>query len=230
MRGHRSETGDALIIDSYSIANPISSAETSDDSLFLTRELESLDTTDFQYLDFEKQNIYRVFEKDSEGKALPYNDWPKASYSEQMPSYIGADGNTVRFSDSSDILRLPLDGSVREFGTVDLREPWSLEFVKSNESERAGLYAQFIITDTQGNQIASELIPLNRDNIEGTGIMRETIYSDTDKGYSFSFDSLEALRTRGTAFHLHRDISLAGKLHASRYYYAGARRDQHTSF
>ncbi len=195
LRCHHSESGDDLIVDSYALPSTVSITDISDEEIMLARELESIDTAVFQYLDFEKQNVYGILEKDEDGKTLPFSAWPRTTYHEQFPVYINAEGRVTQYQNPNDLLLMTLDGSAREFGTVDLCEPWSLKFIKSAESERTGLYAQFIITDSQGNHIASDLIPLNQDNIEFTGNLNEVIYSDMDKGYSFSLASLDTVGT-----------------------------------
>ena len=189
LRCHREDN--ALMIDSYIFPDDVGQllADHTNEAWLSLREAENADTAVFRYLNFNDGNVVRRLEKKSGEKIKPFYQWRKASRDSYVKQYLDTHNREVDFYYAS------LDEELHEFGSVMLNGPsWSFEFMKAEPGERKDLYAQFIVTDSQGNQTASELIPLNQENIRTKEINKFLVSRGNDDNFNIGFNLLEAVR------------------------------------
>ena len=70
-------------------------------------------------------------------------------------------------------------GMYAEVSTIDLHSPWSLVFIDQQFTGR-NLYAQYVVTDTQGYRTASPLLPIRNNNIRLSSDVRVILMENPD--------------------------------------------------
>ncbi len=160
LTGRRNTEDPVLDIDSFVLLNT-TDPDTKDpadivSSFTTARQIYRMDTDSWPYLNFSYFRYSREPKRDDAGRILPFSQWPIRNRT-QSGLLIASDGR--RAEQTPDLLSDPAFWDANEFGVVDQRRPWQLHFQKHPESS-GRLYAQFIITDTQNNAVASELIAL----------------------------------------------------------------------
>ena len=123
----------------------------------------SIAASEFPYIYFSANNYAYFPARDPEnGGLLPYTQWQSSAIPQQNWSLIDEDGEILSVSEWSRNYEEQTvdDRRYLMFSEVDNRKPWSLQFRRDRVSPQP-LYAQFIVTDTQGVESATELIPLD---------------------------------------------------------------------
>ncbi|MDO4867546.1 MAG: clostripain-related cysteine peptidase [Clostridia bacterium] len=131
------------------------------DELSTGKQYLTTDPTDWRYIYFNANNFSYFLTQDDDGRILPYTLWPSEAISIQNNDLIGPDGEVIPLSEwrRNAVDQTAAEAGYRMFSEVDNTRPWSLQFLKGRYGPQ-NLYAQFIVTDTQGVESATELIPL----------------------------------------------------------------------
>ncbi len=188
LRCHREDY--ALVADGYLFPEDLDQLmDRTNDAWLSFRESESMDLSAFRYLNFNYGNIGRRLGKFPDGKTAPFSQWPRVFMDSSASKYLDPWNREVS------LLEAAQNVDYHAFGAVSLESSsWGLAFLKSGAEERTHLYAQFIVTDSQGNQMAGELIPLNQENVRSKAIGK-TLCSDGKGNFEIIFNLLEAFRT-----------------------------------
>jgi len=148
-----------------------------DGSLSLGRQGEYL-LTDWPYVWFDIAEPLTPTRNEKD-ELLPYPEWSQAPEQLRNRSIVTPDGQRIRNTDIRNLYDVETlaSGDFHYFGEVPSHEAERLQFRKCQFSG-FGLYAQFVLTDSQGNKIASELIPLYNPNRLDSLLFTREIYSD----------------------------------------------------
>ena len=133
--------------------------------------------------------------KDEKGSWLPFDEWPENNTSGINISIDGIDrdGNRIPFLEWQASPE-GLSGLHHET-EADNTRPWTLKFCPRKTSGR-NLAAQYIVTDTQGNKWASQLIPLQRPDI----VASAAISCEPVETGGFSWQPVEIKAIRNDSF------------------------------
>ena len=194
VRGHKvSEDGiDLLDIDCFSVLPLLSNTELENlnwNNILSILETHGVDVIQWPYLDFNYFNASSRLTRNEDNSILPFDEW-KLSASAPGPVYFDPEGN---------LITKPYEyfgTDLQQLGVVDQRKEWQFRFIRNPEID-ASLYAQFIVTDTQGNKAASELIPLKTPGHEIIADIpkNEIVYSDSDMGIEVTLTDIKMIRS-----------------------------------
>lgn len=155
----------------------------------------SIAASEYPYICFSaSQYAYYLTRDRDTGRPLPYSQWPSGSIPLQNASVIDPEGRVLPYPEwNRDYHEQTADDrDYLFFGEVNNARPWSLQFLKGHYSPQR-LYAQFIVTDTQGVEIATELIPLHYPALADTRSYGRELYRDDRAAITLeSVDVVEA--------------------------------------
>jgi len=115
---------------------------------------------------------------DSAGNLLPFEEWTNPN----------VDGNITV-----------------EWEEIDNSKPWQLKFLEQQHTGQ-DLYAQYIIHDTQGNLMGSNLITVANPNLVYTMAINETVY--TSDSFTLTAKSLDLVKAEfDDGIYLHFDLT-----------------------
>ena len=100
--------------------------------------------------------------RDGEGRLLPVSQWEQVVEKDfRARGQADETGRVLPYREVLERLAAPEEniGRLHMWGEVRLDEPWTARVLPEQKSG-LNLFAQFIVTDTQGNEFATELIPL----------------------------------------------------------------------
>ena len=140
----------------------------------------SIAASEYPYIYFSaSQYAYYLTRDRDTGRPLPYSQWPSGSIPMMNPSVIDPEGRVLPYPEwNRDYHEQTADDrDYLFFGEVNNARPWSLQFLKGHYSPQR-LYAQFIVTDTQGVETATELIPLDYPALADTRTYDRELYRD----------------------------------------------------
>lgn len=137
-----------------------------DESIQLGRQILSFNTEAWPSLYFIESNLPVRLTRDGEDQILPVSRWTHVVQPDfRTNALLDADGNLI-LSDQEKAAALSsrTADEYRLWGEVGTAENWSLQLLPQHMSGM-DLYAQVIVTDTQGNETATELIPLHNPSV-----------------------------------------------------------------
>ena len=163
----------------------------------------SIDASAWPYIFFSANRYAYILTRDADsGQILPYTQWPEGTIPIQNRTMIDADGSILSISEWSHRYHEQTadDQEWLFYSEVDNSRPWSLQFRKGLNSSQQ-FYAQFIVTDTQGVESASELIPLHYPARKDSQRFDRELYRDGDVAIDLeSIDVIEAASGSGLYF------------------------------
>ena len=115
--------------------------------------------------------------RNADGQLLPFDQWSEITVANTEGYLLDPEGNIIKFSDAVSQYSLEelLERGFLHFGEVDQRKPWELALLPLQLSGDQ-LYAQFVVTDTQGFQSAGELIPLHNAHLISTTPIEQVVF------------------------------------------------------
>ena len=144
--------------------------------------------------------------RDEDGVLLPATQWPELDSADFRDEDVLDSENHILSAEEWNRDFFVEEGNPRGYrywGEADNRAGWRLRLMPRQLSGM-NLYAQFILTDTQGSEAASELIPLHNPSLLSTQSADNTVFSrdgidirlngveavdaDMDSGLVFRFD------------------------------------------
>lgn len=100
-----------------------------------------------------------------DGSPLPYSKWSECTSDFMDTSLMDSHGVIHSLLDWEIMMKeTPTDEDVHRTYEIDNTKPWKIKLIPLSSYE-IDLFAQYIITDTQGNEWGSELIPLKNPNV-----------------------------------------------------------------
>ncbi|MBQ3279741.1 MAG: hypothetical protein IJG94_11370 [Clostridia bacterium] len=179
---------DTLVVEDV-IAQPETPGELTTGKQYL-----SINASAWPYIFFSANRYSYLLARDEDtGRILPYTQWPEATIPVQNRTMIDGDGSILSISEWS---RRYHEQTADEqdwlyFSEVDNTRPWSLQFKKGLDSSQQ-FYAQFIVTDTQGVESATELIPLHYPARKDAQQFDRELYRDEE--VAIGLESIEVIR------------------------------------
>ena len=154
----------------------------------------SIEASRFPFIFFSANRYAYLPVRDPEsGRLLPYSLWQAVSIPLQDRTLLDREGNRLSVSEwTRNFHEQTVDAQdYLFFSEVDNSLPWSLEFRRDQVSPQA-LYAQFIVTDTQGVETATELIPLSFPALKDSRKLNRELYRDEE--VSVELESLDVVK------------------------------------
>ncbi|MCR4875998.1 MAG: hypothetical protein K5922_02365 [Clostridiales bacterium] len=182
--------------DTLEVRNVISPPEDASE-LTTGRQYVTLSASDWPNIYFSANRYAYILTRDADsGRLLPYSQWPSSSIPIQDRTMIDSDGSVLSVTEWT---RRYHEQTADEqnwlfFSEVDNRRPWSLQFRKGLDSSQQ-FYAQFIVTDTQGVESATELIPLRYSALKDSESFDRELYRDEDA--SITLQRVDVIRANG---------------------------------
>ena len=183
--------------------------------IHLGRQSTTFDSANWPWLYFFQNNIVFQPERDESGQLLPVSQWaPVAGIHYDAFQSLDGEGHpqgtgSVLYSSSDPGQE---DYHLRE--EVRSEGGWSL-CLKQGPKSGMNLYAQYIVTDTQGNETASELIPLENQAVAGRlPVDEEVLTSSRAQVRLKQIDLVRAESESGLAlrFHVRNDSEYSYRL------------------
>ena len=204
LRCRREEGSDRLVVEDMVSLQKSADAKP---PAYGARQGVDMDVNQWPYFDFDIRRMTRSLPYDD--AILPYAQWPQSPSIEDRALLWTRDGQLRGLREVNNQWEaegMDLEDALAEdlhfFGEVDRRRPWSLQFMKHTDS-RFGLCAQFIVTDTQGVETASDLISLYNPDLADHAAVDRKVYDDGElQAYLVSVDVVKGTDLPGLYFRM----------------------------
>lgn len=135
---------------------------TADGQIHLGRQELTFNPDVWSWLFFIESGLPLRAVRDENGRLLPVSEWERTAEKDfRTRDLVDGDGRVVPYGEALERYAAAEEniGLYHMWGEVNLEKAWKARLLPGQKSG-LNLYAQFIVTDTQGNESATELIPL----------------------------------------------------------------------